>query len=308
MHTAPTADGVFRDEQIERTFNRDGFVIVRLLSADAAGSLLAELIAERASAPVSSGQGLDQSFFNKDVAYRKRVDRLATAAIGPALDAVLADYRLSACGLVTKRAGGFPLNLHRDDAILRNRDQVVINTWCALGAVDAANGALAMLRGSHRLPNLEVRGTARFYEDYADTLKDWTEVVELGAGEAILFDNRLLHWSTPNSTNEARHALRAVSVPRDERLVFFKNDVESGGVRFEVLATEGDSAVDLTVGQVMRGEAVVPSLGYVPNTNRPVSLAECAEILGRTLPPPAAERAPRRTLAGKLRDLIGRAT
>jgi hypothetical protein len=307
MSTVQTTDRVFNDSQLQEQFDQDGFVVVRLLPVEVATSLLAELLAQRASAPASTGQGLDQSFFNQDLSYRKRVDALGTQAIGPVLDSILTDSRLTACGLVTKRPGGFPLNLHRDDAILRDPRHVVVNTWCALGPVNAANGALAMLRGSHRLPNLEVRGTARFYEDYAETLKNWTEVIELSPGEAILFDNRLLHWSTPNSTDEARHALRSVSVPRDERLVFFKVDAEGGGNRFEVLASEGESAVDRTVGQIMRGDVVVPSLGHVANSNRPVTLTECAAILGRRMPSQPADVSPFRRVARKLRNVISRA-
>ena len=206
-----------------------------------------------------------------------------------------------------KRPGGGALNLHRDRTVLDDPDAVGIDAWCPLIDIDDARGNLVMLPGSHRLPNIETTGVTPFYTPYGDRLKKLCVSQPLAAGEAVLFDHRLLHWSFPNRFDEPRPVLRAAAIPQQSRIVFYKLDEASGGRRFELLDVEADGPGAHSPDEVARGEIGFPSLGFVENTNRPVSYEECRRIVRQAHPAPAASfvSRPVKSVVSGLRGLIG---
>ena len=75
------------------------------------------------------------------------------------------------------------------------------------------------------------------------------------------------------------------------RLVFYRLDKSSGGKGFEILDAEIDGPVAHSPDDVADGTITPPTIGYVENRNRPVSLRECRAILGGALPRPATRSA-----------------
>ena len=282
---------LFHDPVQQEEFDRRGFTVVRLLDGPELSEVRARVDEVRRSATGSSCSAvLDQSFCTPDGNYRRRAHAIASEAIGDRLLGLLDRYRLLGSGVMTKLPGAGPMGIHRDRDILSNQTLVAVNAWCPLIDVDEMDGNLAMLPGSHRLPNVETDGVPRFYEPYGDALRPLCVSVPLSAGEAILFDNRLLHWSWPNRSEGDRPVLRAVAVPKDSRVVYYRLDAASGGTRFEMLDAETgpDGALTHAPDEMAKPGFVAPIVGYAPNLNRAVSLRKCKaqldEALGRTTP------------------------
>ena len=284
---------VFTDSEQQAEFEREGFVVVRLLSADDAAAFLGPLARVRANSAgaASCTMDLEQSFCTTDAEYRHRMDALCSALIGEALLSLLVDYRLSGCGVMVKRAKAGAMALHRDRTIMADPTIPVISAWCPLVDIDDSRGNLMLLPGSHRLPNVETAGVERFYAGYETELKRMCVSRPLKAGEAILFDNRLLHWSLPNLSEQERPVVRGTAVAEEQRLVFYRLDKSSGGKGFEILDAEIDGPVAHSPDDVADGTITPPTIGYVENRNRPVSLRECRAILGGALPRPATRSA-----------------
>jgi len=284
---------IFRDPQRQETLERQGFLVVPLFGeAEAAGLLdrLERLEREAPEAPMPPDEALRKSFFHPDLDYRTRVDALGREALAGPLSELIDNYRIVACGQFTKRPNAKEMAIHRDWTMMRDPALAALNIWCPLVPVDRGNGTLALLPGSHRLPNVETPGVRPFYEDYPDALKKRSVSFALRPGEAVIFDNRLLHWSTANRTDEPRPVLRAVAVPEGERIVFYRLDQESGGKRFEILDIEEEGALAQTPRETEEGQISRRSLGFVANDNRPLSLRQCEALLGveRRAPGPVA--------------------
>ncbi|HEY0312496.1 MAG TPA: phytanoyl-CoA dioxygenase family protein [Allosphingosinicella sp.] len=287
---------MFIDPVLQEEFQRTGFVVVDLLAAAEAAELLDRLTRLEAVAPDWPAGGdatLRQSFFHPDPTYRAEVDTLGRAALTEALARLISGYRILAAGHFIKGPDTPAMNLHRDWTIVRNLETPSLNVWCPLMPVDERNGTLAVVPGSQALPNVESAGVSRFYAKYGETLKRRGERPSLQAGQAIIFDNRLMHWSTPNETGAPRHVLRGICMPEDERVVFYRLEVEAGGRRFEVLDVEDGGVLtgipdDLELGVIQK-----KSLGYVPNLNRPLTLSQCERLLRHR-----KEGRPRRPMTG----------
>jgi hypothetical protein len=273
---------IFRDPARQDAFERQGFAVARLFDEAEAAALLDRLDRLERDAPavhLPPDEALRKSFFHPDLDYRTQVDALGREAFAGPVKSILDGYRIVACGQFTKRPHAKEMGLHRDWTMMRNPALPALNIWCPLVPVDRENGTLALLAGSHKLPNVEAPGVRPFYGSYADILKKRSVRFALRPGEAVIFDNRALHWSTANRTADPRPVLRAVTVPEDERIVFYRLDEESGGDRFELLDLEEDGVLTRTPRDTEEGKARQRSLGFVSNENRPLTLRECEALL-----------------------------
>jgi hypothetical protein len=281
-------ESIFADPARQEEFARRGMTVVRLLEPDQAAALR-EAIAEtpRDSNGEPFEDCLDQSFFASDAEYRKSVDALGRAAVEAPFLALLRGYRLAASGAMIKLPGGSAMSIHRDRNVVDDPRAVIVNAWCPLVDMEDRFGNLALLPGSHRLGNIETSGVPRFYEAYGEQLKPLCVSFPLKAGEAVLFDNRVLHWSHPNARAAARPVLRSMAIPAQNRIVFYQLDTASGGRRFALIDGESESAVAYSPDDFVEGKRSAACLGYVENKNRNISLAECraAVRIAEGLPP-----------------------
>ena len=291
---------VFRDEARQASFERQGFTIARLMSEAQAADLLEDLEEIRKRAVPSHQGDIDQSFCTPDAEYRRRADAVVADAIRDPLLALTVDYRLSGCGVMIKKPRTGAMDIHRDRTILADLDLAPLAIWCPLVDIDDRKGNLALLPGSHKLPNVETPGVKRFYADYGAALKVLCVSQPLLAGEAVLFDYRILHWSRPNRFDSARPVVRATALPAGCRQVFFRLDTAFGGRRFEILDSEADGAVAHSPDDFAMGKIPAPSLGYAENNNREVSLRECRDLALR-----ASRRSPLGLMLGRVRSSLG---
>jgi hypothetical protein len=86
----------------------------------------------------------------------------------------------------------------------------VITTWIALDPATRANGCIQVIPRSHRLGLLSKNGST-ISDAHAEAYCPENEIVhlEIGAGEALLLHNWLLHRSGVNSTSIPRRAISA---------------------------------------------------------------------------------------------------
>ncbi len=284
---------IFLDEARQRAFERDGYVVVRLISPDEAAVCRAQLDEVRAGGgfePNSEGdRAYHISLMDPDLGYRRRARLFAERLLAERVGALLDDYRFLTGGLLIKPPGASEIAIHRDWTMTPTPDEVALNCWCALVDTDARNGGLALLPGSHRLvPNIEAPGLLPFFFAYGDRLKARSVSVELGAGEAVIFDYRLLHWSSANSSGALRAAVSAAFIPRRSRAVLFLSEADGGERRFRIVEPADQEWIDPIAAGLEGIPAGARTIGFIADDNRPVSLAEFERLLatrGRADPP-----------------------
>jgi ectoine hydroxylase-related dioxygenase (phytanoyl-CoA dioxygenase family) len=118
--------------------------------------------------------------------------------------------------------GGSPLPWHQDggDWWALDRDPLVF-AWVAMSDATRENGAVQVVRGSHRLGLLSKRGHTLSAEDVARVVGAGENVidVELAAGDAFLCHNWTVHRSGINSTDSARRGFSANFVDSRTRVL-----------------------------------------------------------------------------------------
>lgn len=142
-----------------------------------------------------------------DDAYRRRADR----EISDSLDGLATDLFVDHVPFVRNFLCKWPgpdsaLYLHRDWMYVdEERDGHSYVVWVPLVDVTLENGPLQVLPFSHRVDR-SLRGTHLNSEWVADDdlVRPLLVDVEAACGQAVVFDNALVHCSPANSTDEPR--------------------------------------------------------------------------------------------------------
>ncbi|MFN8295431.1 MAG: phytanoyl-CoA dioxygenase family protein [Chitinophagales bacterium] len=152
---------------------------------------------------------IDSDFINGEL------KRLLKAKI----ENVFPELELLGGTLATKRHGNNNLDVHRDWTIVDEPKYTSYNLWIALVDTNSENGTLGLIEGSH-LNCSEVRGHKipnPYLKETDSYIKRGTEPL-LNAGQAILYDHRLLHYSRPNRTKYNRNVAIVGVKPKEANL------------------------------------------------------------------------------------------
>jgi Phytanoyl-CoA dioxygenase (PhyH) len=221
------------DPELDRRLQRDGFVVTRVLAADEAAALRDEF----GRLHGWSGEGFHADLTVPDPAYRRTVGEALGEVLEPRVVPLFTDHQPFLYNYVCKFPGAdSELYLHRDwmyvDERLGHRTHVV---WTALEDIVGHNGQLQVLRGSHRLDH-SLRGTElnASWMQHDSVIRERLESVPVRAGEAVIFDNALVHCSYPNLTDRPRVAAPVALRPASAPLVHFRRVDPATAVRYDV--------------------------------------------------------------------------
>lgn len=240
--TVTTTDPAGLTEDQKAQFERDGFLVLRgLFSPAEAGAIRDAFMAANADGPVpglsSIGEGIASptdplAFYprmmNPHLQPEREVGQIARDfLLAPRLHPVLADlFGEEPVGVQTmfyfKPAGARGQELHQDNFYLRVAPGTCLAAWLAVDDVDAGNGGMKVVPGSHReevaCPQ-KADVAVSFTTDYVPVPEGMEAVhCDMRAGDVLFFNGSLIHGSTPNtSATRFRRSLIAHYVPRDSQ-------------------------------------------------------------------------------------------
>ncbi|HEY0148026.1 MAG TPA: phytanoyl-CoA dioxygenase family protein [Allosphingosinicella sp.] len=282
----------FKDAALQRDLEESGFARVSLWPRHEVQSLLDRLTAEVGSAwgRHSALGGRDYTFhsttLDDDLDYRRRAFEIVKEAAAPAIQRLLERYTVVTAGVVVKESGSGPLTLHPDPTLTRNVDDVSLTIWCPLVDTDAANGGLCVVPGSHRVAR-HITGSAieGYHWSYVEALAPFAVPLSLAAGEAAIFDSRLLHGSPPNGSDRIRPAVMIACVPDEAEPVLYTADPGGSG-RLLMFDHSNARYLNYPAADFFSGRVAEELIGSIANPNRPLPFAEFERrLVGGKRPP-----------------------
>jgi hypothetical protein len=288
--TAKPEARILASEERQAEFDRRGFTVVDLLSPEevrASWEMIEAAAPAQFDATARGGRAFQfhASFLHEDQDYRRRIHGLIRDALQPKLDRLLCGYEILLAGLFLKAPGTGMVPLHFDWTMVPDLSVVGINVWCPLIDVDVENGALHLVEGSQRaVPHIGAPGTPMWCAGLEEELTSLAVPVPLRAGQALVYDNTILHWSPPNRSAAIRPVIALNCLPRTVRPAFYRLDAESGGARFEKFDMGDGRHFKVQAADFFSGEIDAPRLGYVSNENRTLGREEAYRAIGVPLP------------------------
>lgn len=277
----------FLDAGHERCLQEQGYAVLDLLSEREANELLGVLAAlEPADGFSPDGTGENQgtyhcTFLDANPEYKRRANEIIRTAFQPLVDQHLDAFQILTSNLYVKPPGAGRFEIHQNWPTTPDISDTTVTIWCPLVPATRQNGTIQIVPASHKIvPDIASVGAEKYFDDFsAELIEEWLRPVELRAGEAIIFDDSLLHWSAENRDASPRWAIQIEVVPVEVQAVmpYFATDIEPP--RFEFYAVDADYFVDHSISSVRNRPADIPLVATVEHVNRRIGLLEFVRLM-----------------------------
>ena len=213
---------VFKNSELQEQFEREGFVVVDFYTPDEIKE--AEELYHRLHP--KDEEGFFPSTFSKDKNYRETTDKELRRIGQKRFDELLTDYQIINGSFIVKSPGQESyLHVHQDMTLVDETEFTGINIWTTLVDLTDENGVLYVLPGSHRFfPTYRGHTLRGFYDGIQEEIKDYMIPYYLKAGQAVIFDQSIIHFSPPNTGNDIRIVTNVYFTHTDARFVICYTD------------------------------------------------------------------------------------
>ncbi|MEZ5321275.1 MAG: phytanoyl-CoA dioxygenase family protein [Microthrixaceae bacterium] len=223
-----------RSRRLDRRLARDGFVVVRAIQPESVRRALDVYEAN----PSGVEEGYYASIHSSSRTYKEQVDLGLRPILWPPLDDLLVDHRcLVAAMMVKPPRGNTEVPVHQDWNVIDEVDGAGLTCWMPLTPVTELEGLMRVVPGSHRLPT-GLRGSPGFpspYTPLADQLQEECMVdVEVGVGDVMIMDGRVLHTTGPNRSGRHRIAAYLNVIPAQAQPLHYYMSPDGQVEKFEV--------------------------------------------------------------------------
>ncbi|MFM1877122.1 MAG: hypothetical protein RL266_2859 [Bacteroidota bacterium] len=185
--------------------------------------------------------GMFYSVYSQDREYRRKVDNELGAALKPLLDALFQNYKTVINSFIVKHSGPkSEFYLHQDSTGLNEWKHSPLSLWMPLQDTRIENGCMWVVPKSQKWFS-PYRGIsfASMFDEHRELLKPYLVPVEVKKGEALIFDNRIVHLSGANLGKDSRVVVMSGIFPKEAELISVYRD-EQANSPVEIYAQEED--------------------------------------------------------------------
>ncbi len=285
------------DPALQQEFLREGFVQLRLLDAEQAGSLRQEIMAASASGwDIEHVAGNYLSIYDEHPDRKAQVDKAVRRHLHPSLAEHVRDYQILVNTLFAKPPSGSGTPLHQHAPVSERPFETAITVWCALTDCDADTSALFVVPRSHHLYRfLRVYGEHDFFHDYRATMVErHIRRLSFKAGDALVMDNNLIHGAFENQGSEARLAVAALLIAAESRFMVYHRD----GDQIVAMDPADEPGEEVEMMMVGRTDWTGPIRTRFPAWTQAANLAQTEALLARSGPRATEAYDPLTTVAG----------
>lgn len=225
----------------------------------------------------------DFTFIDKNIDYKKEVFQIITDAFKEKSNDLLDNYEPIIANFIRKKEAGGEVPLHQNWAFVNEHKCTSVSIWCPLVESNKRNGTLEVVPKSHKRFG-EVRGPMirsellDINQEIIDS--DLMLPIHAQAGEAVILDDSIVHYSSPNQTEGLRLAIQLILIPKEEKSIHFHMDHSKSREIVETLEVDQDFYMNFNPwkkpsDQIKRLE----SFNYQPFS---LSMKEFEERVGQT--------------------------
>lgn len=241
------------DNELETKFQKDGYVEVPFLTSEevdmlksfyfdtlseSGGRLGPEDEKHQSQAVIT----YDFTFIDKNSDYKQQVFDMITKAFKNRVDDYLENYQPIIANFIRKMEDGGEVPLHQNWAFADEHKCATVSIWCPLVDSNKENGTLEVVPGSHKRFG-EVRGPmikSELAGIQQEIIDKFMVPIETKAGNCVILDDSIVHYSSPNHTDGLRLAIQLILIPSEEKSIHFHMDLAKDRTMVEVLEVDRD--------------------------------------------------------------------
>jgi hypothetical protein len=187
------------------------------------------------------------------LAYKKKASAAIVQQFSRAYEALFVDYMPFGGAFLYKVPGeNSALAAHQDWTIVDEEKYVALNCWVPLCDVTKENGALHVLPGSHydNIKTIRAPTLPFFFSGHEDEIMRQLIPMEVKAGTAVILNQSVIHYSSPNKSTSVRKAITAGIKSKGAQMYFHykvpnRNELEVFEMEDDFLISFNDFANDI---------------------------------------------------------------
>lgn len=202
---------IFKNPEHQHFFEKNGYLLLPALKEEDVNAL--KNLYTTLGIKDEKGYGFHVGMDNKDKSIVAQMSEVIANIALPRIEQELEDVQLFTSSFVVKEPhpqGVVPP--HQDWSFVENEDDYCsVTCWIPLQDVTMDNGCMGLLKGSNHFfnnhrpsPSPQV-GTP--LKKHMFTIFPFLDLLEMKAGDALFFNNKTIHASPPNITDQTRLAI-----------------------------------------------------------------------------------------------------
>ena len=220
---------LFKIQELQEEFDKNGFVRVPLLTAAQVDELML-LYKTTETEHKKIGLPFTTTSHSNDSDLIRKADTQIAGVFSPEMNKYLCDYKLLFGNFLIKQPGLNSVTpLHQDTSFVDEKKFSSISIWVSLQDTDPENGCMRFIKGSHKFKHI-LRPTHDYswpFEGIRDQLEKLLEDYPSQKGEAFIFHHGIIHASYPNLTDMPRIAAVMAAYHDDAQLLMYFLDKDS---------------------------------------------------------------------------------
>lgn len=208
----------FIDSQKEDSFTNDGYCVVEFLNPlglDKVQDVIKEL-----GFGINSEEKFRKSIIHDSVDKKKKLFEKLFPVSKRAADNFLQNYKILQIAIFDKSPEAGGISFHQHTNIIDESKYRSLSIWVPLIETTVEMGTLYVVKGSHKIFNhvRSINDYRAFDNVSTKVMKKYSTPLLLKEGQAVIFDDRLIHWSPPNKSFHVRTAVRLLLIPEEADL------------------------------------------------------------------------------------------
>lgn len=273
---------IFIADEHQAKFDKQGFIVLPFLD-DEDVTYLNKIFDELH--PEINSSGFFSGSYSNDISYKKKASQLIVEVFSKAYEKYFTNYQPFGAAFLFKVPGeNSELAIHQDWTIVDEEEHVALNCWVPLTDIHPENGALHIVPGTHydNIKTLRAPTIPFFFSGNDREVEMASIPMYVKAGEAVILNQSVIHYSVPNRSNEVRKAITAGVKSKGAQMYFHyklpdKNELEVFKMDDDFLISFNNFFEDIRLRPYL-GESV----GFKPYENPILDLRVLHETIQRT--------------------------
>ena len=231
---------IFKDTEHQALFDRQGYITLPFLSEKQITELDQFFDETHPQLPES---GFVSDSYSGDFGLKKKASDKIVSVFQSSYERYFQNYTPFGGSYLYKiPSKNSDLVLHQDWTIVDEEQYVALNVWVPLCDIHAENGPLMVLPGSHypSFPVLRAPTLPFFFTGNEEVIMKHLVPLHVKAGEAVILNQSLVHYSPPNRSGHIRKAITAGVKTKGAPMIFYFFDQKKGTAEVETFAQEDD--------------------------------------------------------------------
>ena len=212
---------ILLDETKNKELESQGYAILPFLNQEEIIELTSFFYKKHSELPSGMYSSSHAPDLNLRKAMNDEIQKVCKRAINNAFYKV---QTLGATFMAKSKGENGNIHPHQDWSIVDEHDFFSYNVWLPLVDTTKENGTLLLLPKSHSLlKNTRGLNIPSSFESVIKEVWEYMEPINLKAGQALVYDHRMLHASGLNQTDTPRLVIVYGIIPENGTIPIFKN-------------------------------------------------------------------------------------